>query len=75
MPEQRVPGETDSPVAVGQELHPDVAPDEVLQAIVRPRSDDSRRYIAYSTVADAETVERRWVSVDLDAVVSRELWR
>lgn len=75
MPEHRVPGETESPVAVGQELNSDVAPDEVLQAIVRPRSDDSRRYIAYSTVADAETVERRWISIDLDAVVPRELWR
>ena len=75
MPEHRIPGETDSPVAVGQELNTDVAPDEVLQAIVRSRSDDCQRYIAYSTVADAETVDTRWLSVDLDTVVSRELMR
>jgi hypothetical protein len=75
MPEHRAPGETESPVTVGQERTPAVAPDDVLPSIVRSRSDDTQRYIAYSSVADGDEVEHYWLSVDLDAVVSRELWR
>lgn len=75
MTEHKAPGETESVVAVGQELGPDAASDEVLPAIVKERADGSERYIAYSAVVDSEGVEDYWVSVDLDVVVARELWR
>jgi hypothetical protein len=75
MTEHRVPGESESVVAVGQELGPDAAGDDVLPAIVKERSDGNRRYIAYSPVADGDGVEDYWFSIDLDCVVSRELQR
>jgi hypothetical protein len=75
MPEHRAPGETGPPVAVGQELPLEAAPDDVLPSVVRSHSDDVQRYIAYSSAADGDEVEEYWLSIDLDAVVSRELWR
>ena len=57
MPEHRAPGEAGAPVAVGQELNPAVAPDDVLPSIVRARSEDNLRYIAYSAEADGDEVE------------------
>jgi hypothetical protein len=75
VPAHSAPGETDSPVAVGQELSSDAVPEDVLSSLVRTRSDGERRYVAYSPVATAEEVEDYWLSVDLEAVVSRELWR
>ena len=75
MPEHRAPGEAGAPVAVGQELNPAVVPDDVLPSIVRARSEDNLRYIAYSAEADGDEVEDYWLSVDLETVVSRELWR
>jgi hypothetical protein len=75
MSEHRAPGESEAVVAVGQELGPDVAPDEVLRATVKERADDSQRYIAYSSAMDGNRVENCWLSVDLDVVVPRELLR
>lgn len=75
MTEHRVPGDHESVVAVGQTLTPDSAPDDVLPAIVKERADGSERYIAYSAVVDSDGIEDYWLSVDLDAVVSRELYR
>jgi hypothetical protein len=75
MTEHCTPGETDTVVAVGQELGPDSAPDEILPSIVKERADGSERYIAYSAVVDGDGVEDYWLSVDLDVVVARELHR
>lgn len=75
MSEHRVPGESEAVVAVGQELGPKVAPDEVLRATVKERADDSQRYIAYSSTMDGTDVGDCWISVDLDVVVPRELQR
>ncbi|MFB6150176.1 MAG: hypothetical protein ABEJ40_00065 [Haloarculaceae archaeon] len=75
MPQDHVPGESGPPVAVGQELGPGSAPDDVLPSVVEERADGSERYIAYSAVVTSDRIEDYWLSVDLDAVVSRELWR
>lgn len=75
MSQHRVPGETGPPVAVGQPLPPEAVPDDVLPSLVEERSDGTERYIAYSAVADGDSVEDYWLSVDLEVVVSRELWR
>jgi len=50
-------------------------PDDVLPAVVRTRTDDSRRYICYSDATDSDTVASTRLSVDIDVVVERELWR
>jgi hypothetical protein len=75
MTEHRVPGEHETAIAVGQELGPDAVSDAVLPAVVKERTDGSERYIAYSAAVDGDGVENYWISVNLDVVVSRELWR
>ncbi|PSP33169.1 hypothetical protein BRC64_04195 [Halobacteriales archaeon QH_10_67_22] len=75
MTEHRVPGDKESVVAVGQALGPESAPDDILPAIVREHADGTERYIAYSAVVDDDSVDDYWFSIDLGAVVSRELWR
>jgi hypothetical protein len=51
------------------------APDDVLPAVVKTRSDGARRYICYADSAEAGAVAATRLSVDADAVVKRELWR
>jgi len=75
MTEYRVPGEHGSPVAFGQELGPGAAPDDVFPSTITERADGSPRYVAYSAVVDGDGVEDYWISIDLDAVVPRELYR
>jgi len=62
-------------VVIGPPPPPTAAPEDVLPAVVRTRSDDSERYICYSTAAEYDGVAETRLSVDTDAVVERELWR
>jgi hypothetical protein len=70
-----VPGAEGPPVVVAQPRGRDDAPEDVLPALVEERASGVERYIAYSAVAEGESVEDYWLSVDLSVVVSRELWR
>lgn len=54
---------------------PTAAPEDVLPAVVRTRSDDSERYICYSAAPEYDGVAETRLSVDVAAVVERELWR
>jgi hypothetical protein len=62
-------------VVVGPTYSRSAAPDDVLPAVVRDRSDDAERYICYSRRTDADRVASTRLSVDTDAVVSLDLWR
>ncbi|WP_123535159.1 hypothetical protein [Halosimplex salinum] len=62
-------------VVVGPPPPAGAEPDDVLPAVVRTRSDDSRRYILYSDAPDRDGVAETRLSVDADSVVERELWR
>ena len=75
MERDELPGDAESPVSLGPTPPPEAAPTDVLPAVVRSRADDSRRYICYSDSADAGEVAATRLSVDVDAVVSRELRR
>ena len=62
-------------ITIGPPPPPTAAPDDVLPAVVRTRSDDSRRYIVYSDASDRAGVAETRLSVDSDVVLDRELWR
>jgi len=62
-------------VVVGPPPPPTAAPADVLPAVVRTRSDDSERYICYSAAPEYDGVAETRLSVDVGAVVERELWR
>jgi len=51
------------------------APEDVLPAVVRTRTDGARRYICYDADSTGDSVAATRLSVDADTVVSRELWR
>lgn len=61
-------------VVVGPPPAPRDAPDDVLPAVVRTRTDGSRRYICYSDSGPDGVAETR-LSVDAEVVLDRELWR
>lgn len=65
----------DGRVTIGPPPSPTEAPDDVLPAVVRTRTDDSRRYIVYSDAPRDDGVAETRLSVDAESVVSRELWR
>lgn len=73
---EKEPSETrDGRVVVGPPPPPGSEPNDILPAVVRTRSDDSRRYILYSDAPDRDGVAETRLSVDADTVVERELWR
>ncbi len=65
----------DGRVVIGPPPPPTAAPEDVLPAVVRTRTDDSRRYILYSDAPDRDGVAESRLSVDADVVLDRELWR
>ena len=70
------PSETrEGRVVVGPPPPRTVEPDDVLPAVVRTRTDECRRYICYSDAMDSDRVATTRLSVDIDVVVERELWR
>ncbi|MFB6140984.1 MAG: hypothetical protein ABEJ26_11180 [Halosimplex sp.] len=62
-------------VVVGPPPPPRAAPADVLPAVVRTRSDESRRYICYSDAPGDDGVAESRLSVDAEVVLDRELWR
>jgi hypothetical protein len=72
MAQQRVPGENGPSVDVGAQRPADATPPEICRSVVET-NDDCGRYIAYADGPDG--VRNAWLSVDLDVVVARELWR
>ncbi|WP_415379500.1 hypothetical protein [Halosimplex sp. TS25] len=65
----------DGRVVIGPPPPPTAAPEDVLPAVVRTRTDDSRRYILYSDAPECDGVAESRLSVDADVVIDRELWR
>ncbi|MFC7196943.1 hypothetical protein ACFQL4_23620 [Halosimplex aquaticum] len=65
----------DGRVVIGPPPPPTAAPEDVLPAVVRTRTDDSRRYILYSDAPDRDGVAESRLSVGADVVLDRELWR
>lgn len=73
---EKEPSETrEGRLTIGPPPPPTAAPDDVLPAVVRTRSDDSRRYILYSDASDRAGVAETRLSVDTKVVLDRELWR
>ncbi|MFB6087788.1 MAG: hypothetical protein ABEJ85_04645 [Haloarculaceae archaeon] len=75
MPANPVPGERGPSVDVGVPRPADAAPADVCPSVVEPRSDGTDRYIIYPAEVDGSSVSECWLSVDLEVVVARELWR
>lgn len=75
MGENRAPAADDGLVIAGPAPPPAVETHGALPAVVKSRSDGSQRYIVYSDAVEGDSVDDYWLSVDADAVVSRELWR
>lgn len=62
-------------VVVGPPPPASDGPDDVLPAVVRNRTDESRRYICYSDTDPGDSVVDTRLSVDAAVVLDRELWR